>query len=115
VEEQDLFAYKSQEKATKAQADGKFIDEIVDVIIPRRKKEPLIFNKDEYIRTDSSVEKLKAMRSAFKKDGSVTAGNASGINDGASAFIIASEKALKKYNLTAIAEIVAYGAHGNSF
>ena len=111
-EEQDEFAYNSQKKASEAQSCGKFDEEIITVSIPQRRKDPIPFRTDEYIRPDSTLEKLGTMRPAFKKDGTVTAGNASGINDGASAIIIAGEEALKRYNLTAMAEIISYGDHG---
>ncbi len=112
-DEQDQFALKSQQKAAEALSAGTFEDEIVSVSIPQRRKDPIQFRTDEYIRTNSSIEKLNSMKPAFKKDGSVTAGNASGINDGASAVIIASEKALKDYNLKPLVEIISYAAHGN--
>jgi acetyl-CoA C-acetyltransferase len=111
-EEQDAFAYESQRRAAKARVEGKFEDEIVTVFIPRRKKEPLAFRTDEYIRDDSSLEKMSAMRPAFKKDGTVTAANASGINDGAAAILIAGEEAVRKYNLKPMAEIVSYAYAG---
>ena len=112
-EEQDAFALQSQLKASDAQKKGIFEDEIVSVFLPRRKKEPLEFRKDEYIRPESTIEKISKMKSAFKKEGTVTAANASGINDGASAVIIASEEALKKYNLTPMVEIISYAYVGN--
>ena len=112
-EDQDLFAYQSQMKATEAQKNGKFEDEIISVYIPRKRKEPIEFRKDEYIRGDSSLEKISSMRSAFKKEGTVTAANASGINDGAAAVIIASEEAVKKYDLKPMVEIVSYAYVGN--
>lgn len=111
-EEQDSFALNSQNKAAEAQASGKFEDEIVSVLIPRRKKDPIEFRTDEYIRPNSSLEKLSSMKPAFKKDGTVTAANASGINDGAAALVIASEAAINKYNLAPLVEIISYGAHG---
>ena len=84
-EEQDQFSAWSQEKAVKAIEDGKFKDEIVPVVIPQRKGDPIVFDTDEYPKKGSTAEKLAGLRPAFKKDGSVTAGNASGINDGAAA------------------------------
>lgn len=110
-EEQDAFAIKSQEKAIKADDEGKFKDEIVDIVIKSRKGE-VIFNKDEFINRSTSLEKLMALRPAFKKDGSVTAGNASGINDGASFTILASEEEVKAQGLTPLVEIVAIGQGG---
>lgn len=91
-EEQDEFAARSQEKAAKAIEAGKFKDEIVEVEIPQRKGEPKIFNTDEHVRQGATAEQLGKLRPAFKRDGSVTAGNASGINDGAAAFVIMSKK-----------------------
>jgi len=111
-DDQDLFAVKSQEKAAAAQESGKFDNEIVSVFIPRRKKDPIEFRIDEYVRPGSKFEKLNTLRPAFKKDGTVTAANASGINDGASAIVVAGEDAVRKYNLTPMAEIVSYGSHG---
>lgn len=109
-QQQDEFALASQNKALKAIADGKFKDEIVPITIKTRKGE-FVFDTDEYPR-ETTLEKLGKLRPAFKKDGSVTAGNASGINDGASFTIVVSEDALKKYNLTPLAEIVGYGQGG---
>lgn len=91
-EEQDQFSAASQAKATKAIEEGKFKDEIVPVEIPQRKGDPIVFDTDEYPKKGSTVEKLAGLRPAFKKDGSVTAGNASGINDGAAAFVVMSKK-----------------------
>ncbi len=111
--DQDMFAYKSQLKAIKAQAEGRLDEEKVSVSIPRRRKDPISFSTDEYIRKDSTEEKLNSMRPAFSKNGTVTAGNASGINDGAAAVIVAGENAVKKYNLQPVAEIISYDVHGN--
>ena len=105
-EEQDLYAINSQNKAIKADDEGKFENEITAITIKTRKSE-IIFDKDEYINRRTNIEKLATLRAAFKKDGSVTAGNASGINDGASFTLIVSQDALKKYNLTPLVEIVA--------
>ncbi|MBN2696905.1 MAG: acetyl-CoA C-acetyltransferase [Bacilli bacterium] len=110
-EAQDEFAYQSQLKAINAVDSGRFDDEIVPIEIPSR-KETLIFARDEYPNRTTNLEKLAKLRPAFKKDGSVTAGNSSGINDGASFTIIASESAVKKYNLPIIAEIIAIGQGG---
>src|SRR5690606_1709374 len=96
-EDQDLFSAWSQEKAFRAQSNGILAEEITPVIIPQRKKEPIIFNQDEFIRSSTTVEGLAGLRPAFKKDGTVTAGNASGLNDGACALLIASEDAVKTY------------------
>lgn len=110
-QEQDAFSYKSQQNAAKAIDSGKFKDEIVPVQIVT-KKETIIFDTDEFVNRSSTPEKLAALRPAFKKDGTVTAGNASGINDGASFTLIASEEAVEKYGLTPLVEIVAVGQGG---
>ncbi len=111
-EDQDAFAYHSQMKAAKAQENGRLSKEIVAVEIPQRKKDPIIFKDDEFIRPETTKEVLAKLRPAFKKDGSVTAGNSSGLNDGAAATIIASEDAVKKYNLKPIAKIVSSAVVG---
>ncbi len=111
-EDQDAFAYHSQMKAAKAQQNGRLAKEIVQVEIPQRKKDPIIFKDDEFIRPDTTKEVLAKLRPAFKKDGSVTAGNSSGLNDGAAATIIASEDAVKRYNLKPIAKIVSSAVVG---
>jgi len=110
-QEQDAFAWNSQQKAAKAQDSGKFKDEILPVIISSRKGD-IVFDQDEYINRSTNLEKLSTLRPAFKKDGSVTAGNASGINDGASFVILASEDYIKKNNLKPIAEIIGIGQGG---
>lgn len=106
-EDQDTFALNSQMKAAVAQTSGRLAKEIVAVEIPQRKGDPIIFAKDEFVKPNTSLEGLSKLRPAFKKDGSVTAGNASGLNDGAAATIIASEEAVKKYNLKPLARIVS--------
>lgn len=111
-EDQDKFALNSQQKAAKAQAEGRFDLETVSVEIPQRKKDPIIFSKDEFIKANSSLEVLGKLRTAFKKDGTVTAGNASGLNDGAAAMLLASEDAVKKYNLIPTAKIVSSAVVG---
>lgn len=111
-EDQDKFALNSQQKAAKAQAEGRFDLETVSVEIPQRKKDPIIFSKDEFIKANSSLEVLGKLRTAFKKDGTVTAGNASGLNDGAAAMLLASEHAVKKYNLKPTAKIVSSAVVG---
>ena len=111
-EDQDKFALNSQQKAAKAQAEGRFDLETVSVEIPQRKKDPIIFSKDEFIKVNSSLEVLGKLRTAFKKDGTVTAGNASGLNDGAAAMLLASEDAVKKYNLKPTAKIVSSAVVG---
>lgn len=111
-EDQDVFALNSQQKATKAQETGRLREEIVPVQIPRRKQEPLIFDQDEFIKPKTSLEILGKLKPAFKKDGTVTAGNASGLNDGAGALLIASEEGIKTNNLKPMARIVASGVAG---
>ena len=110
-EEQDAFAFASQQKAMAAQDAGHFKNEIVPVEIKSR-KETITFDADEFINRRTSEEKLGGLRPAFKKDGTVTAGNASGINDGAAFVLVASEEAVKEHNLTPLAEIVATGQGG---
>lgn len=110
-EEQDKFAIKSQEKAIKAIDEKKFEKEIVPVEIIDR-KQTIIFDTDEYPNRKTSLEKLGTLKTVFKKDGTVTAGNASGINDGASAILLASEEAVKKYDLKPLVEIVGIGQGG---
>jgi acetyl-CoA acyltransferase len=112
-EDQDQFAYWSQMKATAAQNNGRLAEEIVAVHIPQRKKDDLIFDKDEFIKPNSSLEVLGKLRGAFKKEGgSVTAGNSSGLNDGAAAMLIASEEGANKHNLKPIARIVSSAVAG---
>ncbi|MBQ19293.1 MAG: 3-oxoadipyl-CoA thiolase [Flavobacteriales bacterium] len=112
-EDQDKFAYWSQMKATKAQQSGRLAEEIVVVEIPQRKKDPIIFTQDEFIKPTTSLEILGKLAPAFRKEGgSVTAGNASGLNDGAAAMLIASEEAAKQYNLQPMARIVSSAIAG---
>jgi len=112
-EDQDKFAYWSQMKATAAQQNGRLAEEIVAVEIPQRKKDSIIFAQDEFIKPSTTIEVLGKLRAAFKKEGgSVTAGNASGLNDGAAAMLVASEEAANKYNLTPKARIVASAIAG---
>jgi 3-oxoadipyl-CoA thiolase len=106
-EDQDLFAFNSQLKASKAQQNGIFEEEICDVIIPQRKGNPIRVTQDEFIKPNTSLEKLATLSTVFKNKGTVTAGNSSGLNDGAAAMMIASETALKKYNLQPKAKIIA--------
>ena len=110
-EEQDLFALSSQEKYSSANQQNKFQSEITSVSIYNSKNEVSLFEKDEFPRA-TSLEKLSQLKPAFKKDGTVTAGNSSGINDGAACLILASEAAVKQMNLTPIARIVASAAAG---
>lgn len=114
-EDQDKFAYWSQMKAAAAQKSGRLAKEIISVEIPQRKKDPIIFDKDEFIKPNSSLEVLAKLRSAFRKKedgGTVTAGNASGLNDGAAATIIASEDAVKQYKLSPMARIISSAVVG---
>lgn len=111
-EAQDQFAFWSQQKATAALKSGRLAKEIAAVSIPQKRKDPLIFDTDEFIRTDSTLEALSNLRPAFKRDGSVTAGNSSGLNDGSAALLIASEDAVKRYNLNPIARIVGGAVAG---
>lgn len=110
-EAQDEFAHGSQVKYQQAFEAGKFKNEIVPVHIPQRKAEDIIFDTDEHPRL-SSVEKLASLRPAFQKDGTVTAGNASGVNDGAAACLVVSEATLKKYGLTPMARVVSVAVAG---
>ena len=111
-EDQDAFALNSQMKAAAAQNSGRLAKEIVAVEIPQRKGDPIVFVKDEFIKPNTTLEGLSKLRPAFKKEGSVTAGNASGLNDGACATIIVSEEAVKKYNLKPLARIVSSAVVG---
>lgn len=111
--DQDQFAYQSQMKATKAQKEGRFVEEITPIAIPRRKHEDLIFKEDEFIRPNTTIEVLGKLRTAFKKEGgTVTAGNASGLNDGAAAVIVASENAVNEHKLNPVARIVSSAVVG---
>jgi len=111
-EDQDDFAYRSQMKAAKARETGRFAEEIVPVEIPRRKADPVIFKDDEFIRPNTTQEVLAKLRPAFKKDGSVTAGNASGLNDGAGAMLIGTEKTAKDHGIEPLARIVSSSVAG---
>lgn len=111
-EAQDQFAFWSQQKAAKAAASGRFAEEITPILIPQRKKEAIVFDKDEFSRPETTLESLAALRPAFKKDGSVTAGNASGLNDGAAALLIASEEAVLKNGMKPLARIVCAAVAG---
>lgn len=110
-EEQDRFAYESHMKAVKAIKEGKFKDEIVPVEV-KTKKGSFIFERDEHPKEDTTVEALSKLKPVFKKDGTVTAGNSSSINDGAAALLVASEDALKRYNLEPIARVISYATCG---
>ena len=111
-EEQDQLALTSQQRAAAAQAAGKFKDEIAVVSIPQRKGEPVVFAEDEYIKANTSLESLTKLRPAFKKDGSVTAGNASGINDGAAAVLMMSADKAAELGLKPLARIKGYAMSG---
>lgn len=110
-EQQDEYALASQLKAVSAIEAGKFKQEIVSVDVKKR-RETVTFDTDEYPKPEATISGLSRLRPAFERDGTVTAGNASGINDGASAIVIASESALNKYNLTPLAEVVSYAQSG---
>lgn len=111
-EDQDRFAYHSQMKATQALQSGRLAQEIVPVSIPQRKKDPIVFAHDEFIKPKTTLEVLAKLRPAFMRDGSVTAGNSSGLNDGAAAMLVASEDAVKGQNLKPLARIVASAVVG---
>lgn len=108
-EEQDQFALKSQQKAEAAQKSGKFDSEIVPVEIPQKKGDPLLFKTDEFVRQGVTLEQLQKLKPAFKKDGTVTAGNASGINDGAAMLIVMSRQKANELGLKPLVRIVSYG------
>ncbi len=111
-EDQDAFSYRSQMKAKEARESGRFAKEIVPVEIPRRKQDPLLFEHDEFIKPKTSIEVLGKLRPAFKKNGSVTAGNSSGLNDGAAAILIASEDGIKTHGLKPMARVVSSAVVG---
>lgn len=111
-EEQDAFALSSQQKAAAAQAAGKFAQEIVSIEIPQRKGDPVVFNTDEFIKANASADGLAKLRPAFKKDGTVTAGNASGVNDGAAAVMVMSAQKAKELGLTPMARLSGIGLGG---
>ena len=111
-EMQDNFSLKSQLKAEKAILEGKFKDEIVPISIPQRKGDALIFEQDEFPKFGSSIEKLAKLKPAFKKDGTVTAGNASGINDGAAAFVIMSADKANELGIKPLVKIISFGSKG---
>ena len=111
-EAQDEFAVRSQNRAEKAQAEGKFKDEIVPVLIPQKKGDPKLFDQDEYIKKGVTLESVSKLRGAFLKDGSVTAANASGINDGAAALVVMSKEKCEELGLTPMATVVSYATGG---
>jgi acetyl-CoA acyltransferase len=111
-EDQDAFAWRSQQKAGAAMASGRLAEEIVSVTIPQRKGDPVVVEQDEHPRPDTKLEKLAKLSTPFRANGTVTAGNASGINDGACAAIVASEQAVKDHSLTPLARIVGMATAG---
>lgn len=111
-EEQDAFSAASQNKAEAAQAAGKFVDEIIPVMVPQRKGDPVAFATDEFVKAGATAEGLGKLRPAFKKDGTVTAGNASGVNDGAAAVIMMTAKKAAELGLKPLARIKAYASAG---
>ncbi|KAB3533800.1 acetyl-CoA C-acetyltransferase [Alkaliphilus serpentinus] len=111
-EDQDAYATLSQNRAEKAMLEGKFKDEIVPVVIPQRKGDPVVVDTDEYPKAGVTAEKLAKLRPAFKKEGTVTAGNASGINDGAAALVIMSKEKAEELGIKPLATIASYGNAG---
>ena len=111
-EDQDIFAAWSQQKAVAAQQNGILAQEIVPISIPQKRKDPIGFDADEFIRPETTLASLGGLRPAFKKDGTVTAGNASGLNDGAAALLIASEDAVKSQNLKPLVRFVGAAVAG---
>jgi acetyl-CoA C-acetyltransferase len=111
-EEQDRFAAESQQRAERAVADGRFADEIVAVEIPQKKGTPVRVDRDEYPRAGTTIEKLGALKAAFARDGTVTAGNASGINDGAAALVVATDDYARRRGLAPLARVLAYATVG---
>ena len=111
-EDQDLFAFNSQQKAAKSRDAGIFDEEIVEVRIEQKKRLPIVFHRDEFIRPETTMEGLAALKPAFRREGTVTAGNASGLNDGAAALLIADINAIEDYNLAPLVRIVSSGVAG---
>jgi acetyl-CoA acetyltransferase family protein len=111
-EDQDLFAYRSQMKASEAQKAGRFAEEITPVHIAQKKGDPLVVDKDEFIKPGTTLEKLAQLKPSFSKTGTVTAGNASGLNDGAAALYMLSGEGLKRHNVTPLARIVSSAVVG---
>ncbi len=111
-EDQDLFAYRSQMKASEAQKAGRFAEEITPVHIAQKKGDPIIVDKDEFIKPSTTLEKLAQLKPSFSKTGTVTAGNASGLNDGAAAVYMLSDEGLKRHNATPLARIVSSAVVG---
>ena len=111
-DDQDLFALRSQNLAEKAQKAGIFDDEIIPVSIPQRKGDPIIFERDEHLRHGTKLEQLSKLKAPFREGGTITAGNASGVNDGACAMLVASESAIDQFGLTPKARVVAMATAG---
>jgi acetyl-CoA C-acetyltransferase len=111
-EEQDLFSYQSQKKAEQAIKSGRFKDEIVPVAVPQRKGDPIVFDTDEFPKFGTSPEKLGKLKPAFRKGGTITAGNSSGINDGAAALLVMSAEKALKMGIQPMARIVGYNCQG---
>ncbi|MBL0035675.1 MAG: 3-oxoadipyl-CoA thiolase [Flavobacteriales bacterium] len=111
-EDQDRFALWSQQKAAAAQANGRLAQEIAPVAIPQRKGDPVLFAQDEFVKPKTTLEGLAGLKPAFRKNGSVTAGNASGLNDGAAAVLVSSEAGMKSHGLKPLARIVSSGVVG---
>ena len=111
-EDQDKFALWSQQKATTAQSNGRLAEEIMAVSIPQKRKDPIVFDKDEFVKPNTSLEGLSNLKPSFRKSGTVTAGNASGLNDGAAALLMASEEGIRQFNLTPKARILSMGVAG---
>ena len=111
-EHQDKFALWSQQKATTAQNNGRLAKEIMAVSIPQKRKDPIVFDKDEFVKPNTTLEGLSNLKPSFRKSGTVTAGNASGLNDGAAALLMASEDGIRQFNLTPKARIVSMGVAG---
>ncbi len=110
--DQDKFSYNSQQKAKHAQANGRFEKEIISVEIPQKKGDAIRFAKDEFMKPDTTLDGLAKLKPAFRKDGSVTAGNSAGLNDGAAALLLASQEAIDKYKLKPLAKIISSAVVG---
>ncbi len=111
-DDQDAFAVRSQQRAEAAMTAGRFDDEIVSVTVPQRRGDPMVVDTDEHPRAGSTIEGLAKLRPIVRKDGTITAGNASGINDGACAVLLASESAVKTHNIEPLARVVAWAVAG---
>jgi acetyl-CoA acyltransferase len=111
-EDQDKFAYNSQQKTAKAEKNKRFEKEIIPIEIPQKKGTPVLFSRDEFAKPATTIEGLSNLKPSFRKDGTVTAGNSSGLNDGAAALLLANEEAIKKYSLKPLARIVSSAVTG---